>query len=267
MAPQALTTLRDFEQLLRDVNQRFNLISRGQEGAIWKHHILHCLTIAVRGVPAQCRVVDWGTGGGLPAVPLSIVWPDTPIVAVDSNAKKTRAVTLFARRLGLENCMAVHARAERIQANELGGDNWSAGDVGASGWPASETEARVVEAAVATMRRAAPLLSVSRATAPLVTLWSWHERALRVLLSMAAPGSGSEAASKKGSDAPDSNEDDAVWAPGLVCLKGGDLGAELGAFAWEYPRALVRTYDVRDYLDDPWFDGKKLLHITDSHGT
>lgn len=248
--------LRSFEALLREVNRRFNLISRGEEGVIWEHHILHCLMFAIRSVPAGSRIVDWGTGGGLPAIPLSIVWPNARVVAVDSNAKKTRAVTLFARRLGLENCAAVHCRAEDVCADQLGsGTVWS----------------------------------VSRATAPLSTLWSWHEQArssVAVASSAAPPGAVAGAGTRadagmgEGEGADVNVATDAVpdgvtsaasetscWEPGLLCLKGGDLGHELDALSSRYTGTSVRIYDVRDYLDTSWFAQKKLLHVTDTHGT
>jgi len=248
LSEQQEERLRSFERLLCDVNQRFNLVSRGEEGAIWEHHILHCLVCAVRGAPRRGCVVDWGTGGGLPAIPLSIAWPETPVFAVDSNAKKTRAVTLFARRLGLDNCTAVPVRAEQITARDFR-------EAPPDGRPYEDHGS---------------LLSVSRATAPLSTLWAWHERA-RGLRAPGDRGPEGRAERAAGLDTPSGAQPaasgPAPWEPGLLCLKGGDLREELGAFAWQYPQAQVRAYDVRDYLDDPWFETKKLLHITEPHGT
>jgi 16S rRNA (guanine527-N7)-methyltransferase len=99
---------------------------------------LHCLTLTVRDFPDGCTIVDWGTGGGLPAIPLAICEPEVTVVGVDSVGKKVRAVRTIARRLGLENCFTWNGRAEE----------WAG-------------EAHY---------------SVSRATAPLATLWRWHRR-------------------------------------------------------------------------------------------
>jgi len=125
------------EQLLR-FNQRVNLVSPETEDAFRTRHLLHCLTLTARDFPAGCTVVDWGTGGGLPAIPLAICHPEVTVVGVDSVGKKSRAVRTIARRLGLDNCFTWNGRA-----NE---------------WPG---EAHY---------------SVSRATAPLADLWAWHRR-------------------------------------------------------------------------------------------
>jgi 16S rRNA (guanine527-N7)-methyltransferase len=130
--------LEEYGRMLFDVNKQFNLISRSDIKQVFNHHIAHCLTIAERGVPGGSRVVDWGSGGGLPAIPLAIVWPEVHITAVDSNSKKTMSIDLFCRRLGITNCVSLHGRAEQAE----GQFNYS----------------------------------VSRATAPLLDLWSWHER-------------------------------------------------------------------------------------------
>jgi 16S rRNA (guanine527-N7)-methyltransferase len=125
------------EQLLR-FNQRVNLISPETEDAFRTRHLLHCLTLTVRDFPDGCTIVDWGTGGGLPAIPLAICEPEVTVVGVDSVGKKSRAVRTIARRLGLENCFTWNGRAEA----------WTG-------------EAHY---------------SVSRATAPLADLWRWHRR-------------------------------------------------------------------------------------------
>jgi 16S rRNA (guanine527-N7)-methyltransferase len=130
--------LDEYARLLFDVNKQFNLISRGDIAHVISHHIVHCLALAQKSVSRGTHVVDWGSGGGLPAIPLSIVWPDVQVVAVDSNGKKTKSIDLFCRRLGISNCSSSHVRAEEATG--------------------------VFQ------------YSVSRATAPLVDLWSWHNR-------------------------------------------------------------------------------------------
>ena len=125
------------EQLLR-FNQRVNLISPETEDEFRTRHLLHCLTLTVRDFPDGCTIVDWGTGGGLPAIPLAICHPEGTVVGVDSVGKKARAVRTLARRLGLETVYAWAGRAERWEGTAH--------------------------------------YSVSRATAPLATLWRWHRR-------------------------------------------------------------------------------------------
>lgn len=136
--------LRSYQDLLFEWNSKVNLVSRRLEHADLWSHIQHCLTIvAGHTFPAGARIVDWGTGGGLPAIPLAIVQPEVTITAVDSTLKKVNAVNDMARALGLTNVRAEHARAE----------SWH-----------GKTD-----------------YSVSRATASLAKLWSWHRRATRGL--------------------------------------------------------------------------------------
>lgn len=131
-------TLDRYEKELLRFNQRVNLISSETEDAFRTQHLLHCLTLTVHDFPDGCTVVDWGTGGGLPAIPLAIRYPEVTIVGIDSVGKKVRAVRTIARRLGLDNCFTWNGRAEE----------WAG-------------EAH---------------FSVSRATAPLADLWRWHRR-------------------------------------------------------------------------------------------
>ena len=106
--PVALTadqreTLDAYVAEVERVNQRVNLVSRPAARADIERHVRHCLALATQPFPEGATLVDWGTGGGLPAVPLAIAFPDLRIVAVDAVGKKTEAVKLFARRLELEN--------------------------------------------------------------------------------------------------------------------------------------------------------------------
>lgn len=101
-----------YAEELAALNRGVNLVARSSASRIPEDHITHCLTLAKRGFPAGSRVVDWGSGGGLPAIPLAICFPLVEFVAVDSIAKKTDAVRIMARRLGLENVIAWNGRAE-----------------------------------------------------------------------------------------------------------------------------------------------------------
>ena len=119
-------------------NEKLNLYSQASAEDFRLRHIAHSLTLASRPFPAGSTVADWGTGGGMPGLVLAIVFPEIAFHLIDSVGKKIRAVQAMARRVGLDNVEAHHARAEK--------------------WTGRATH------------------SVSRATAPLDTLWTWHSR-------------------------------------------------------------------------------------------
>ncbi|MDX1741201.1 MAG: RsmG family class I SAM-dependent methyltransferase [Rhodothermales bacterium] len=136
--PERRHLLERFGEMLAEMNQRVNLVSRESIAERWVRHILHSLCLGLRRFPTGARVVDWGTGGGLPCIPLAIAFPDVEFVGIDAVGKKIMAVRAMVRRLGLDNVEMVQTRAEE----------WD-----------GETN-----------------YSVSRATAPLSSLWAWHER-------------------------------------------------------------------------------------------
>ncbi len=96
-------------------NKKINLISRKDEENIWANHILHCISLlfAVR-IPQRSRIVDIGTGGGLPGVPLKIVRPDLHFLLLDATRKKTEAVSEMVKLLGLIEMEVLWGRAEAI---------------------------------------------------------------------------------------------------------------------------------------------------------
>ncbi|MFM7497605.1 MAG: 16S rRNA (guanine(527)-N(7))-methyltransferase RsmG [Bacteroidota bacterium] len=102
--------------LVREWNQHINLISRKDEDSLAVHHVLHSLALAkVISFEPGSRILDVGTGGGFPALPLAILFPDVEWVAVDSIGKKIKVVQDLAERLGLHNLQAKHQRAEEVQ--------------------------------------------------------------------------------------------------------------------------------------------------------
>jgi len=102
--------------LYEEWNSRINVISRKDIDQITERHILHSLSIALFcPFPDGAQVLDVGTGGGFPGVPLAILFPEVQFKLVDSIGKKIRVVNEISSAIGLQNLEAQHVRAERIK--------------------------------------------------------------------------------------------------------------------------------------------------------
>lgn len=125
------------EELYKDWNTKINVISRKDIESLYEKHVLHSLSIAaVFDFPAGVEIVDIGTGGGFPGVPLAIFFPEVKFHLVDSIGKKLKIIEAVKEAIDLPNLTTQHTRAEDIKSRKFD-------------------------------------FAVSRAVAPLQDLWRW----------------------------------------------------------------------------------------------
>jgi len=130
------------ENLYKEWNEKINVISRKDIDALYEKHILHSLSIAALcNFHKDTRVVDIGTGGGFPGIPLAIFFPQVQFLLSDSIGKKIKVVEEVINATGIKNVKAVHSRVENVSG---------------------EFD-----------------FAVSRAVAPLSELWKWIKPMLR----------------------------------------------------------------------------------------
>ena len=113
LSDKQVEQFRQLEGLYREWNEKINVISRKDIDALSVHHVLHSLAIAkVISFKGGTKVLDVGTGGGFPGIPLAILFPEVKFHLVDSIGKKVRVATEVANAIGLKNVTFRHARAE-----------------------------------------------------------------------------------------------------------------------------------------------------------
>ncbi|HYC41160.1 MAG TPA: 16S rRNA (guanine(527)-N(7))-methyltransferase RsmG [Chitinophagaceae bacterium] len=197
LGDQQLSQFERLGPLYNQWNAKINVISRKDIDALYERHVLHSLSIALAFPFASgIEVLDIGTGGGFPGIPLAIYFPQVRFHLLDSIAKKVQVVRAIATELELQNVSTEHARAEAV-------------------------------------RRKFDRI-VSRAVAPLKDLWNWSKPLLNDFRQPRDEGG----------------------RPGLICLKGGNLAAEI-AESGTCPRQI----QIFQLIPEEYFRDKYVLFI------
>lgn len=116
LTKEQLVAFDMLQSVYKEWNERINVISRKDMDAFYSRHVLHSLAIAkVMSFKKGTKVLDIGTGGGFPGIPLAILFPECEFYLVDSIGKKIKVVDEVVIALGLKNVRTSHARAESIK--------------------------------------------------------------------------------------------------------------------------------------------------------
>lgn len=182
------------DALYRDWNAKINVISRKDIDNLYEHHVLHSLAIAkIVNFRPGTEILDFGTGGGFPGVPLAILFPECRFKLIDGTGKKIRVAQEVSQTIGLKNCEPTHLRGEE----EKGKYDFI----------------------------------VSRAVMPLPDLVKIVRKNVSKTQRNALPN-------------------------GVICLKGGDLQAELRPYA-----KIVEATDISTFFKEEWFKEKHVIYL------
>lgn len=114
--PQQINQFEQLKDLYSYWNQQINVISRKDIDLLYERHVLHSLGISkVISFKDGTEILDVGTGGGFPGIPLAIAFPNCKFLLVDSIGKKIKVVNEVAKALQLKNVTAIHSRAEDVK--------------------------------------------------------------------------------------------------------------------------------------------------------
>ena len=116
LSEKQIAQFEKLQELYQDWNLKINVVSRKDIDELYLRHVLHSLGIAkVMQFNSGAKVMDVGTGGGFPGIPLSILFPETQFHLVDSIGKKIKVVNEVVSGLGLENVKTSHCRVEEVK--------------------------------------------------------------------------------------------------------------------------------------------------------
>jgi 16S rRNA (guanine527-N7)-methyltransferase len=116
LQPEQYARLEQLGELYRHWNAQINVISRTDIENLEVRHVLHSLAIAkVMAFRDGAKIVDLGTGGGFPGIPLAILYPEVQFTLIDSIGKKIKVVNEVASAIGLTNVQGIHTRAEDLR--------------------------------------------------------------------------------------------------------------------------------------------------------
>ena len=116
LSPLQIQQFSQLQELYKDWNLKINVVSRKDIDELYVRHVLHSLGIAkIIEFKSGSKVMDVGTGGGFPGIPLAILFPETQFHLVDSIGKKIKVVNEVAQGLGLQNVKTTHGRVEDVK--------------------------------------------------------------------------------------------------------------------------------------------------------